>query len=178
MAKKARPPALPDGIDDSLVAPRRGVARHASVLSAIVLGTVVALGLSGRAGGKIVAPGAETPEVALRVEMPDVVRNGEMLEARVHVRAKRTIGKLVIGIESALLRELTVNTMVPAAGEESHVQGAFRFAFGKLEAGEEFVYKIDGQVNPTLFGSNRGRISVLDGKAPLAAVEASLRVLP
>jgi hypothetical protein len=40
------------------------------------------------------------------------------------------------------------------------------------------VVKIDGQVNPTLIGVNRGTIAIHDDKLKLASRAVSLRVLP
>jgi hypothetical protein len=45
-------PRRPDGIDDNALDTGRGVSRHASVVSVILLGAVLAVGLSGVAGGR------------------------------------------------------------------------------------------------------------------------------
>jgi hypothetical protein len=153
--------------------------RHASVLSLVVLGTVVGLGLSGAlGGGRVERRAIDNAAVELAVRMPAVVRSGEMLETRVQVVAHKRIAQLVIGIDPALWRELTTNSQAPEPQSESYADGLLRLDHGALESGEKFDLQISQQVNPRLFGSNRGRIVVLDGARRLAELELDLKVLP
>ena len=85
---------------------------------------------------------------------------------------------LVIAISAPLWRQMTINTMIPAASEESYSQGAQRFSFGKLEAGDSFRFKIDGQINPSLFAGTRGEIAVLDGDRRIVGTPVTMKVLP
>ena len=55
---------------------------------------------------------------------------------RIDVEADGPITELVIGVDSALWEDMTVNTMIPAASDESSEDGEFRFTFAELEAGE------------------------------------------
>ena len=85
---------------------------------------------------------------------------------------------LLIAVPVGLWREATINTMVPAPTEEEQKDGEFRFHFGPMDAGETLEFKIDGQLNPPLFGVSRGAIRLLDDDAPLAAQPTRLEVLP
>ena len=178
MTRKSRPAEPPDGIGPGHLEPHRGLARHASPASIVVLAALVVFGLSGLAGSRSGTTDIANAAVELSVRAPSVVRNGEMLEAVIDVRPRRRIGKLVIGIEEGLWREVTVNSMVPAAAEESFEGGLFRFAFAAVEPGQSFVFKIDQQVNPALGGRNRGRVVVFDDKDRLAELPLELMVLP
>jgi hypothetical protein len=73
---------------------------------------------------------------------------------------------------------MTINTMTPAPGEEQFKDGAFRFDYGPLKAGETLDIKIDGQINPPLFAGTRGQIALFDGERELAATPLHITVLP
>ena len=114
----------------------------------------------------------------LAVTTPDRLRNGMLFETRISAQAKRPIEDAVIAIPSAMWRDMTVNTMVPAPAEEEFVAGEFRFHFGPLEPGETLTLKVDGQVNPPRYSSSSGRLRLLDGEAELAVLPLSLKVIP
>jgi hypothetical protein len=169
--------ALPDGIRDEHVRPSNGLRRHASPLSLVVFGSVIVLGMTGLLGHerdwRAAAAGAE-----LTVHAPETTRNGEFLEMRISVETDAPIGELVIGVESALWEDLTVNTMIPAPTNEESVDGEFRFTFAELEAGTTFLLKIDLQVNPDIVAGNDGTVTVYDGEERIVETPISMAVLP
>jgi hypothetical protein len=171
--------ACPDGITDRHFEPERGLLGRASVLPLLLLGGVLAAALLGLLGGR---PNptriAETPEARLELNMPTLRRNGEFFEGRIRVTARRNIDELVLAASPSLWRDLTVNTMIPAAADESFEDGLFRFTYGPLEAGQSFEIKIDFQINPALFGGTAGEIAAFDGDRRLAGLHHELRVLP
>ena len=168
----------PDGIHQGHIETRQGLRRHASILSLAVLGAVLAAGLSGYAGEKRIGLAVDNAAGQFRLEAPSIVRNGNIIETRVRVVAKRRIGKLVIGIEPGLWRQITTNSTTPDAANESFADGLFRFAFDKLDPGKVFEFQINQQVNPNLIGANRGRVVFLDGNDVLAQIPVAMRVLP
>lgn len=179
MAQSIPAPARPDGIRPEQAEAQRGHgATHANAASLLLLSGVVALGLSGAAGGRTAQWKADTAELSLHVTAPKVIRNGNIFETTVRVAARAPIEKLVIGIEAALWREVTINSTVPAAARESFRAGFFRYQFEALPAGGSFEFKIDQQLNPALEGSNRGRIVVFDGERAVVEIPMSMRVLP
>jgi hypothetical protein len=178
MTRKTRRAKPPDGIGPAHQEPHRGLARHASPASIVVLGALVVFGLSGLAGSRSTANDVANAAVELTVRAPGIVRNGEILETVIDVRARRRIGKLVVGVEEGLWREVTINSTVPTAAEESFEDGLFRFTFAAVEPGRSFVFKIDQQVNPALGGRNRGKVVVFDDKDRLAELALELMVLP
>ena len=97
---------------------------------------------------------------------------------RVTVETTRGIGNLAIGVEQALWEDMTVNTMIPTATEETGIDGEFRFAFGELEAGSSFDLKADLQVNPDIVGGNEGALTVYDGDRPITTIDLAIAVLP
>jgi hypothetical protein len=168
---------VPDGIAEEHVRPVAGWRRHASPLALVVFGTVMVLGMTGLLGREADWR-AETNGVSLEVHTSEILRNGEFFEMRVRVEADEPITELVIGVDSALWEDLTVNTMIPAASDETSEDGEFRFTFAELEAGTPFLMKIDLQVNPDIVAGNEGAVSVYDGEEPLATTDVTIAVLP
>ena len=169
--------AYPDGIGKEHASPKTGLGRHASPFSLVVFGAVIVLGLTGVLGHERDWR-SEANGVRLTVHSPETTRNGEFFEMRVSVEADRPIEELAIGFDEALWEDMTVNTMIPAATEETGTDGEFRFVFGPIEAGTTFDFKIDLQVNPDIVGGNAGAITVYDGDRALTAVDIGVMVLP
>ena len=167
----------PDGIGDEHARPRASWGRHASPISLVAFGTVVALAFTGVLGHERDWR-AEADGARLLVHAPEVIRNGEFLEMRITVEADQPIDELVIGIDAGLWEDFTVNTMIPAAADEESADGEFRFTFAELAAATPFLLKIDLQVNPDIVGGNEGTVTVYDGARPIVEAQTSIMVLP
>jgi hypothetical protein len=169
----------PDGVAPGHAEPRGGLHRHASVVSLVVLLAVMLLGLSGLLGGaRTDSRRAEFADATLTVTTPATLRNGMFFELRVEVTARRPIGKLIVALPPRLWRDMTINTVVPAAAEEQFEDGAFRFDYGPLSPGKSLVVKVDGQVNPPLTLGNAGEIALFDGDRRLGGMPVRVTVLP
>lgn len=165
----------PDGITQE----HESNSRRANPWPLILLALLLGAGLTGLFGGQpAVVRQAPEDMVALSVRTPETLRNGMAFETVVEVTPRRAIGDLVIAVSDELWREMTINTMIPAAGEESHKSGFHRFSFGEAEPGETFRFKVDGQINPPLFAGTSGEVVALDGERRLAAVPVTIKVLP
>jgi hypothetical protein len=144
-----------------------------------VFGAILAAAFFGVFGGlknpTITATGTDA---VLRVNAPTVLRNGELLEMRYTLQARRPIAKPVIAVAESYWRDLTVNTMTPAPANEGFEDGYFVFEFDPLEAGETIGFKVDAQVNPSLFGGTEGAVEARDDKYVLARTAVKMRVLP
>jgi hypothetical protein len=173
----ARTGTFPDGIDEDHVQPIAGWRRHASPLSLAVFGAVVALALSGWLGHERTWR-AEGDSATLEVHAPEIIRNGEFLEMRIRVSSELPIAELAIGVDETLWEDITVNTLIPAASQETNRDGETRFTFTDLAAGTAFLFKVDAQINPDIVLGNDGVITLYDGDAELAAVELAIMVLP
>lgn len=169
--------AFPDGIGDRHVRPLAGWRQHASPLSLGVFGIVVVLALVGLLGHERQWE-ATNGTTRMAVHMPETIRNGEFFEMRIEVGADESIGELVIGIDEGLWEDITVNTLIPAATEETAADGEFRFAFSELAADTPFLMKVDAQVNPDILGGNEGIVTVYDGEDALVEVRIAVTVLP
>jgi hypothetical protein len=169
--------AFPDGIRAEHVTSSHGWRRHASPLSLAVFAWVIVLGLTGVLGHEKDWR-AEAEGVTLTVHAPEVTRNGEFFEMRIGVATDSDLENLGIGVDQALWEDMTVNTMIPAATEETGMDGEFRFTFGSLGAGTTFDFKLDLQVNPDIVGGNEGALTVYDGDRPITKVDIGMTVLP
>lgn len=165
----------PDGITQE----HQSNSRRANPWPLLLLAALLGIGLSGIfAGQPATIRRAVSDSAALAVRMPDTLRNGMAFETVIEVTPRRPVGNLVIAMSDGLWREMTINTMMPAAGEESHKDASHRFSFGRAEAGETFRFKIDGQINPPLFAGTSGMIIALDGETALTTVLVRIKVLP
>jgi hypothetical protein len=165
----------PDGITQE----HESNSRRANPWPLILLAMLLAAGLIGLFGGQpAIVRHASNDRVAMSVRTPEMLRNGMAFETIVEVTPHQPIDDLVIAVSDGLWREMTINTMIPAAGEESHKSGFLRFSFGETGPGETFRFKIDGQINPPLFAGTTGEVVALDGERRLAAVPVRIKVLP
>lgn len=169
----------PDGINPVQLEPSSGRDNRANPLPLLILAALMVVALLGLLGGQ---PDrirrVESDAAVISVRSPAVLRSGMFFETVVEVTAKRPVDNLIIALSDGLWRQMTVNSMIPAAEEEKQSGGFFRFAFGKLEQGETLRFKIDGQINPPLFAGTRGEIVALDGKIRLAGLNIAMKVRP
>jgi hypothetical protein len=167
----------PDGIGEQHLRSAAAWRRHASPLSLVAFGAVLLLGFTGSLGHErdweATAGGA-----SLAVHMPEIIRSGEFFEMRIDVESDEPISELVIGVDQAIWEDVTVNTLIPAATEESSEDAEFRFTFAELAAGTPFLFKIDAQLNPDILGGNGGTITLYDGETRLAETTVAMTVLP
>lgn len=172
----ARQPTFPDGIGASNLDPGPAWKGIAARLALVALALAAALaGLLG--GGPTPDRRGHGNGASLAVHVPNPIRNGMFAEWRVEIAARRPVGDAVIAIPANLWRDMTINTLMPAATEEEYKDGEFRFHFGPLEPGDTLLFKIDGQLNPARFSRQRGDIRLLDGERELARVPVDVKVI-
>ncbi len=168
----------PEGIEPRHFAGDRSFRRQASLLSLGILAAVLAWGLSGYAGDRHAQYSIDNEAGHFELNVPDIVRCGSVIETRIRVVAKQRIAKLVIAVDAPLWRQITTNSILPAASSEASENGRHRFSYDPVAAGQSFDLQIQQQVNPKLFGINRGTIAIMDGDRPLAEVALGIKVLP
>lgn len=166
---------VPDGItsgDD-------GNSGRPNPLPLVMLTALMVAGIFGLFGGHAdPVTRADSAAVSLSVRTPEILRNGMVFETLIEVEPRHEVGNLVIAISDRLWREITINTMIPAAEKEHSMTGFHRFDFGKVKAGERLLFKIDGQINPPLTARSEGEIIVLDGDTRLVGVPVTTKVWP
>lgn len=166
---------FPDGLSRNNIE-RSGGANPAPLLLLLVL---LGAGLFGMFGGQPNASIQTTRgATTLKVTAPQILRSGMIFETIVEVSSRQSVDNLVIGISDPLWREMTINTMIPAAEEEENKNGFHRFSFGRLEAGDTFRFKIDGQINPPLLAGTKGMFVAFDGEGEIISAPVAVKVLP
>jgi hypothetical protein len=165
----------PDGLEDRHAAPP--AKRHALPVGLVVLSVVMAAALLGMAGREGTAS-ASGGGVRLEWHAPTVIRNGEFLEMRITLQASEEIPRPVLGVDASIWEDLTINTFIPAAVDESSRDGEFRFEFAPMGAGTSQLVKVDAQINPDTLGGNAGVVTVYDGDEELVSLPVQIEVLP
>ncbi|MDK2761068.1 MAG: hypothetical protein KYX64_06880 [Sphingopyxis sp.] len=170
---------FPDGLDEKNLHGGHLFARHASPLSIILLGSLILLAMFDVAGGRPATPVMrDFGSATLTVETPTTLRNGEFFETRIAIRADADMDDAVLAFTPDLWRDMTINSTIPAAAEETFKEGLLRWSYGPLKAGETLRVKIDGQINPPLFAGNAGEVQLYDGDRRIGRLPMSIRVLP
>ena len=168
---------FPDGIDAKALQSRGS--NRVVLLRFLIFVIVLSLAMFGFfGGGSVRSRSVETPAARLSLEAAERIRNGNYFEARIGVEARAPIAEPVIAVPVALWRDSTINSLVPAPEKEAFRDGEYRFRFAPLEAGETLEFKIDGQINPALYGRLAGNYRLLDGDRELARIESKLTVIP
>ncbi|HEY0623877.1 hypothetical protein [Sphingomonas sp.] len=176
MAASRSASAYPDGIAPG---DADGHGARLNWISLAVLGAILLAALLGAfGGGKARGAIVDASAARLEVHTPRVLRNGMFFETRIHVTAKAPIADAVIVVPATLWRDMTINTMIPAASEEKAEKRAFRFHYGPMKPGDVLDIKVDGQINPPLFAGNSGSVGLHDGDRPIAAIPVEITVLP
>lgn len=168
----------PQGIGEVHIRTHRW-SRHANPASILLIGALLVTAMFGVFGGQPhPTRRIDTPSAAIVLQFPEILRNGQFFEMRARVKAKRDFADMRLGLSTSYWHDLTINSMVPAASEETATNGEYQFAYGPVKAGEEVTIKFDGQINPPLFAGNKGFLTVLDGEAIMARTPIKLRVMP
>lgn len=158
---------------------RRGDHRHGGIVALALLSLLLGAAMLGVLGGaKSPWRMVEASRGTLAVKTPQTLRSGLFFEQNIRIDARSPVSDTVVAISPALWRDITVNTIIPAASEEEFSDGRYRLHFGPLAAGERFELKIDGQINPPLTLGTRGSIGWADGDQPIAEIPIAITVLP
>ena len=171
-------PRYPDGLGafHERDRPVRRMVNWIALFGLLALLVLAATGLLG--GGSRPVSSVRTPAADLAVKTPSVLRSGMFFEAQIRMNAKQPITKPVLAISESYWRDITINTILPAATGEKSEDGMVLLEFEAMDAGDVLTLKIDGQINPSLFAGTQGRIELRDGERVLAAVPVGMTVLP
>ena len=163
-----------DGVDRAR--PERHVWTRRLLLALLVAIAVVALlNVLGQRASTTVATG---PTAELDVRAPRALRGGLIYQTRFTVVARRSIENLHLVLSPGWFEGLTLNTTVPAPGQEGSRDGKVSMSYGSLDPGKRLVVWMEWQVNPTTVTHRSLDAYAFDGGAQLAHVHRTLTVLP
>lgn len=157
----------------------RFLSRWRPWLAVVLLGAPLLAALLGfLGGGREATFHAASPQAAMTITTPGVLRSGNWFETRIVVEPRADIADLTVAIDDSLWRGMSIDTLVPDAEKAESKDGSFTYGFGPMKAGERFVLKIDGQIQPRGLRRLRGDVTLRDGDLALIAAPVSIQVLP
>ena len=121
---------------------------------------------------------ASRPAAELVVHSPSRVRGGLLFQARITVRARRTIDEPRLVLGPGWFDGLTINTIEPDPSEQANRNGRVALHYDELPAGHVLRVFIEFQVNPTTVGRKTQQLELDDGGEPLGKLERRLTVFP
>jgi hypothetical protein len=139
---------------------------------------IVALALLDAFGQRTIESVAPGPAATLRVVAPETLRGGLLFQSRVEIRARRDIELPRVVLDRGWLDGMQINSIEPAAANESSRDGRLVLSYDKLAAGDLLRLWLSFQVNPTYVGRRSYGLELDDGRVQLARVNRSLTVLP
>lgn len=154
---------------------RRPFARRA--LLALLAGFLV-LGLANVFGQHPARSSVTTPIADLELWAPDKLRSGLYFEARFRIAAHQEVESATLVLDTGWLEGMTLNTLEPAPVGEASRDGRIALELGRIPAGDEHVFYLQFQVNPTTTGRRSQHVDLYDGERLLASIERTATVWP
>jgi hypothetical protein len=114
----------------------------------------------------------------MTVTMPATVHAGSLWQARIDIRATRTVRDPRLVLSNGWTEGMQVNSITPAAHSESSRDGRLVLSYGKIVASGRLTVQLELQVDPDNTGQRTTAIELDDADTPIAQVHGTLRVLP
>jgi hypothetical protein len=149
--------------------------RRGLIALLLAIGLFALLGGIGQRASSVTASGSAA---TLIVHSPGRVRGGLIFQARISVRARRTIDEPRLVLGPGWFDGLTINTIEPDPSEQANRNGRVALHDDELPAGHVVRVFIEFQVNPTTVGRKTQQLELDDGGEPLAKLERRMTVLP
>lgn len=144
----------------------------------LLLSALSALGLANVFGQHPGSTTARSPEADLTVSAPSAMRGGLIYEVRVTVTAHQALGKAELLFDPGWYEGFTINTFTPDAVEWVQRAGRNVLVYGRIDAGDELVVRLQYQVNPTALGRRDQDVSLADDGVEVVTVEHEATVYP
>lgn len=144
----------------------------------VIVGVIGAAFTGWLGGGTDEKTRLETPMATIEMTHAGILRSGNWFETRVRITPRQALSDLVVGIDDPLWSGMSIDTIVPDAESATALDGVYAYHFGKVEAGQPFVLKFDGQIQPRSFRRLEGNLHVADGESEIATIPLRLTVLP
>lgn len=167
----------PFGVSDRHLHPPSRTLTQA-VLIAVLLVPLGAAMLGYLGGGDSERSTVRSSAATLSIERPRIARSGNWFETRIIAVPSRDVADLTVAIDKPLWHRMSIDTLAPDADSSEFAEGAFRYAFGPVGAGEPFELKLNGQLQSWGYRRLEGDVTLLDGQRELARVPLTLTVLP
>jgi hypothetical protein len=143
-----------------------------------LVGLLCLLGLLNVFGQRPQTHIAAGPAASLKVYSPLRVRSGLYFESRFHVRALRDLEQATIVLDPGWLEGMTLNTVEPGPVGEASRDGRLAFELGHIPAGQDHLFFLHFQVNPTNVGHRSQDVWLYDGDELLLTIDRSVTIFP
>ena len=143
-----------------------------------LIGLVLLLGLANVFGQRPHTDTAAADGIELEVYSPEHLRSGLFFMSRFTIRAERELEAATLLLDPGWLEGITLNTLVPSPVGEANRDGKIAFDLGRVRAGTKHVFFLHFQVNPTEIGRRSQDVQLLDGEAPLLAIDRTVTIYP
>jgi hypothetical protein len=154
---------------------RRPIARWAALA---LIGLLCLLGLSNLFGQRPETDTAESAVARLDVYSPPRLRSGLYFESRFHIHAHEEIEEATLVLDPGWLEGMTLNTLEPGPIGEASRDGRLALELGHIPAGQEHLFFLQFQVNPTNAGSRSQDVELYDGEERLLTLDRTVTVFP
>ena len=154
---------------------RRPVARW-TLLS--LLGLLCLLGLANIFGQRPQTRVVQGPAASLKVYSPERVRSGLYFESRFHIHALRELKEATLVLDPGWLEGMTLNTVEPSPIGEASRDGRLALELGHIPAGDDHLFFLQFQVNPTNVGHRSQDVQLYDGDELLLTIDRSVTIYP
>jgi hypothetical protein len=154
---------------------RRPIARWAALA---LLGLLCLLGLANLFGQRPETDTAESAVARLDVYSPPRLRSGLYFESRFHIHAHEEIEEATLVLDSGWLEGMTLNTLEPGPIGEASRDGRIALELGHIPAGQEHLFFLQFQVNPTNAGNRSQDVELYDGEKRLLTIDRTVTVYP
>jgi hypothetical protein len=172
------------GAPDSLVLKRHrdlegrswGIVARRVLLA--LLGAFLVAGLLNVFGQRPATDLVSAPAASLKVFAPVRARSGVVYAARFHITAHRDIKDAYLVLDPGWAEGYTVNGLAPQPRTEGDRNGRLAYGFGRIPAGQSFIFFLSLQVNPTNVGHRSQNVELDDGQNPILTVHRSITIFP
>jgi hypothetical protein len=138
----------------------------------------LALGLANVFGQRPETKLVTVPKAKLKVYAPESVRGGLYFEARFTITALRELKNATLVLDPGWMEGMTLNTVEPAPIGEASRDGNIVFELGHVPAGEEHIFFLQFQVNPTNVGRRSQDVALYDENKLVVKVDRAITVYP
>jgi hypothetical protein len=163
-------------VEDDERGERRGLRTRRVVMGLLALAPLVAL--TGAIGQRAATTRAAGPQATIVVRAPKTVRGGLFFQSRVTITVTGRIQHPRLVLDPGWLEGMQVNSIEPAAQDESSRNGRLVLAYSTLKPGDHVVLWLQFQVNPTNVGHRSYRLELDDDTRRIARVDRTLTILP
>jgi hypothetical protein len=144
----------------------------------LVLLGVCALGLANVFGQHTHVLSVDSPEAKLTVETPGAARGGLIYQSIFRIEAHEKLPEPTLRLDPGWFDGLTINTVEPDAVEWGQLDRRNTLGLPPLERGDEFVLRLQYQVNPTVVGRRSQDVVLMDAGTELVRLDHAQTIFP